>query len=932
MAALITSTAQSVQLLSLAYFGRPADPASLISHPATKVRDEEIVEAFIKTSEFSVNTITANSSANPGGGVTYNETNLINTYYQRLFGRLAVAEEVAGWKTALATGRVNHDYLGITIGRAGLNLRDSVPAEKAMKDVLLAKISTADAYSAVLAADASSLNSYNSSAAAAKSGADFLLTVTTTVAATAAQVSAAVAEMVSGKGAVGQTFTLTASTDIADSIFSSRGTIDTTSSFTFSAGNEAIKSGAGTLGANDTLIDDSTTDTDVLTANLIANSGTFTAANVETINATFAAGSPVLDLANVTGTTAINVSGNVAGTIDDLNAQTQTPLISIDGYAKELTVTSLTNAGTTAASTAETLNFKVANTTAGKSKITLTSDANGTLETLNIESAGTAANAFTLDANTNTALKKVALTGAADVTVSVSAADVTAKTIDATGATSTSQALEIDHAGRTTTATAASKFSGLDNIIIKDSTAPAVGGDSASLSGLLSGQKITLADDFNSSAYTLAAPSGTADSLTVVLDNETAATDTDVARIDVQNIESLNITSSGYSTSSSTSAENKIDNLTGDSTTITIDGDTSLDLDLNIDAPSTGSRTVTVNASANTAFVDIEAAAQAKVSYTITGTAGKDTLALSASGGTINGEGGNDTLTGGTGVDIYSGGAGDDHIDATMNADTITTGDGKDTIDVDSVGAGAVAQVTSVDVEAVSGAVVVVGDTLTAIIDGQAYTSVANATTHDTGMIDVFIAEHKSSINLIHGITVAAVDADAADGFKFTGKADGTAFTIDTYHGDAGVLDQLTEVATAVGVKEEIDDLQTSIVDFSSTDIIDTTGLTALGAGGYFEGAVADLTAGTAYGAVVLTGASYATQLAAEDAVTAVSTSTTDAVVVYHNSTTGKAAAYFDADIAVDGSLTAVAQMFEFDNINSLTELAATFSSSSFNI
>ena len=921
------ATAQTVQYLNLAYFGRPADPASLTAFPATGMTDEEIVAAFVKTNEYSVGTITPNSSANPGGGITYNETSLINSFYQRLFGRLAAASEVAGWTTALAQGTVNHDYLGITIMRAGLNL----PAGTQMRSVLEAKMASADLYSAALAADPASAQAYTTSSAA-DSAAAFLATVTTATAATAADASAAVAAMVSGP-TVGQTFTLTASTDIADSIFSSRGTIDTTSAFTFSSSNETVNAGAGTLSGNDTLIDASTTDADVLNANLIANSGTFTSANVETINATFAAGSPVLDLANVTGTTAINVSGNVAGTIDDLNAQTQAPVISVDGYAKGLTVTSLTNAGTTAASTAETINLKVANTTAGKSKVTLTSDAAGTLETLNIESAGTAANAFTLDASTNTVLSKVVMTGAADVTMSVAAADVTGINIDATGATASSQSLEIDHNGRTTTATNVAEFTGFENFIVKDSASPSTTGDSASLNGLKSGQKITVADDMAATVFTVHAATGSSDSLSVVLDNETAATDLDVASIDVQNVESLTITSSGYSSSVSTTAENLVDSLTGDATTITVNGDTSLDLDLAIDAPTSGSRSVSVDASGNTAFVNIEAAANSKVSYSITGTAGKDTLALNATGGTLTGGAGNDTLTGGTGKDTISGGAGDDHIDTSLNVDTITTGAGKDTIDVDSVGAGAVAQVsTSADVDG-GLTTVAAEDDLIVTLNGQTYKQdiLTDGDTADDIAAD-FVATHASSILSTHGVTVVRTGTDAAAVLTFTGKADGTAFTVGVQLSDGGTLADVAVTATTAPVTAAEGDLSSTITDFSTTDIIDTVGLGALGTGGYYEGAAGSMVAGTDYGVIVLTGASYATQLLSEDAVAARSTSATDAVVIYMNSTTGKAAAYFDANIATDGSLGASAQMFEFDNINSLTELAAAFSSSNFTI
>ena len=157
------STALTIQQLNLAYFGRPADPASQVAFPASGMSDEEIVLAFVKTSEYTTGTITPNSVADNAGGRTFNETSLINTFYQRLFGRLAVASEIAGWSSALARGAVNHDYLGITILRAGLNL----PAGTAMRDVLLAKIDSAQAFSDNLSANPASAQAYSTSAAGA---------------------------------------------------------------------------------------------------------------------------------------------------------------------------------------------------------------------------------------------------------------------------------------------------------------------------------------------------------------------------------------------------------------------------------------------------------------------------------------------------------------------------------------------------------------------------------------------------------------------------------------------------------------------------------------------------------------------------------------------------------------------------------------------
>ena len=91
-----TATAQAVQLLNLAYFGRPADPASLTAWGEAGISQGQIVEVFVKSPEYISGT--ANSTSTVSDGVrTYNTTSLINTLYNRLVGRDAKADEITGW-------------------------------------------------------------------------------------------------------------------------------------------------------------------------------------------------------------------------------------------------------------------------------------------------------------------------------------------------------------------------------------------------------------------------------------------------------------------------------------------------------------------------------------------------------------------------------------------------------------------------------------------------------------------------------------------------------------------------------------------------------------------------------------------------------------------------------------------------------------------
>jgi S-layer protein len=203
------ATATTVQYLNLAYFGRPADSASLTAFPATGMTDEQIVASFVNTSEYVTNTVTPNSSTNPDGSSTVNQTNLINTFYLRLFGRLAASVEVTGWTTALAQGTVNEDYLGITIMRAALNL----DASTEMRQVMVAKFDSAQLFSDNLAADPASAQAYSTSAAIT-SAASYLSGITTTTAATATEAATAVTAMVGTTDAQGTNFALTTDVDV----------------------------------------------------------------------------------------------------------------------------------------------------------------------------------------------------------------------------------------------------------------------------------------------------------------------------------------------------------------------------------------------------------------------------------------------------------------------------------------------------------------------------------------------------------------------------------------------------------------------------------------------------------------------------------------------------------------------------------------------
>jgi hypothetical protein len=728
----------------------------------------------------------------------------------------------------------------------------------------------------------------------------------------------------------GGTFDLTPLTDVASGTTAVNGSISST--FRFTSADDTINGIGASIQAADTLLDASTTDTDVLNITSTAAMNAMTSVNIETANVTMASGTPTAVFTNFTGLTTVNVTGTVAGTVTDAG----TAAVNLDGYTRIATINDSTGlGGTAAAGTAETMNVTVSGTSYGstaatQSGVTLTAintGANETLETLNITSGGTAANDFALDvSDVDVVLDTTNLLGANDLTVRVTHAGVTGTTVVGSANTANTTVM-IDRTGATTTDTNVHNFSGIDNITVKDSAAPAVGGDGGDMIGLKSGQTVTLADDFNTTVLTVTPATYTsmADSLTVALDNETAATNTDVASLNVQNTKTLNIISDGHGASVSTNAAtvNLLDALVGDATTVTVTGDTALNLDANIDAVQTATtattaRAVTVDASGmtGTAFLDFAADANAKVSYNVTGSANADTIVMNASGGIANGGAGADVITTGAGAETVDGGAGKDHIDTSYGADSITGGSDADTYDVDAVAAAAVQEVNTIVLTAVGSA----ADDFTVTIDGVVYAEVATGTIDTDGA--KFVTDNAAEIQVAHDVAVTYTAA--SDTLTLTGKADGTNFTATSQHNNGGTYAALTVGDTTVASLAL--DMDTTITDFAAGDVIDVDGFTTSATTVYHEGTAANVA--TTDTAIVLTGASYANVAAAEDAYNAAG-GNIDGVVAFFNNTTGTAQMFRDNDLDTDGNLADTSVFLTFSNITSLSTLASAFSSDS---
>jgi hypothetical protein len=736
-------------------------------------------------------------------------------------------------------------------------------------------------------------------------------------------------------------FVLTTGTDVADTVSATRGTLNST--FKFTSGNDTINASIGTLNAADVLLDNSSTDADVLNVTLNADAGEFTAQSIETIAVNAAAGTPVIDMTKVFGTTAVTVSGNVAAQIKDMDASIAGLTISASNYSKTLTVTPATLVGTTALSTAETVNIKISGatfgtTTATQSALVISAGAAGTLETLNITSDGTAVNTFSLATGANGALGTVNLLGGADATVRVTHADITGVTV-AGAANTANTTLVIDRHGVTTTPTNLGNVSGIDKIQFRDAT---VGTDAYVANGLLSGSSVELISTFASVTGNVldvaGSAAGTADSLTLTLDHATANTIVAGGTVNMQDIETVNLVSKGADTVL-IAAGNTL-TYTGDATKINVSGDTAFDFTFNVDTPTSGSRTTVLDSSTvtGTATVKLNASNDTNTTnlYTMTGTANSDTLLGGAGVNNLTGGAGNDSITGGASNDVISGGDGNDLITATAGIDSVTGGAGNDTFVIPVVAATTAAVAETQTITPVNGneaANVVIHFVVNVLGTDVSFVSDASPTAAkiNTGIaaaINASIPGMAGNVaavvaNNIVTLTFKDTLGDVANvTIKAIGGTAGTAVS-----GGSATAANLIVTTVADGTVGTVGDLVDVVLsDFAAGDLINKAALTGLAAGGYYEGNVAGMTAGTDYGLVVITDQAYALTSTLEGDINTKLTNavTTDQIFVYLDSALGHAVAVYDNDISGNGAAS-LNQIIAFTGITTLAQLAAAF-------
>ena len=714
-----TATAQTVQYLNLAYFGRPADPASLTAFPASGMTDEQIVLAFVGSGEYNTNTVLPNSSVNAAGTRTFNDTALINSFYQRLFGRLAAVSEISGWTTALNNGTVNHDYLGITIMRAALNL----PASTEMRQVMVAKYESANLFSDTLAADSASNAAYTTASAVA-SGQSFLSGITTTTAATSAAATAAVATMVGAYNTgLGQTYTLTTAVDVLTGttgwdtfVADDTGTdvLSVADSIDGGAGTDTLKVYSdGTASAvpeltsvEKVIVYDQDADVTFASTNYTSvdevslvrgdSAAVTVGANVTTVNfqdivaGSAATGANVALQANfaataTSGTVGLNGMTAAGGANDEI----------VDVTGALLTDVTFTTSGT--ASTVDGLDAASATTVSINAGANLTANVAGvttaaTVAALNVSGAGNV-NIGTLDTgfdtvtNTGTGIFTAAIGAATDtVLTSGAGADViTASTADTIATTATlavdagagTDTLAILQTADVNTAADAARYTNFETVRVTQSydgdtiagiTAVETAGNASMTYSDLSvtqAANVMFRADETAATITQKDATGTSDVLDITLGfgGQAAATDTTAAAdvvtgITAAGFETINFTEAGGASATAGAARTSI---VAALTAANVN-------DINLFG-----RGMTISNVATTLAVDIDGSALTGNGNTGTAIQGLTVAGSAVAGSTITGSAFNDSFTVGAEGTTYNGGAGTDAFSATV---TLITNDG----------------------------------------------------------------------------------------------------------------------------------------------------------------------------------------------------------------------------------------------------------------
>ena len=355
-----------------------------------------------------------------------------------------------------------------------------------------------------------------------------------------------------GDSSAGETLTLTANTDYADTTTAAlmNGTIQ--SAFRFTNADETINAKiAGTLTDADMLLDSSTSDNDVLDATLNNGAVTPTLQNIETLNIKVTANNAGLALTNATGVKTVNmtVSGgtHLAGFTGVLNAVDATAAPAINFTAtgnNNLTITTKTLAGAADALTV-TLDGTAVNSDGDAPVLTITAADAKTLETLTLVSAGDEANAISLNKVAPIGdIEKYTIGGSQDLEIRDVNKVLGGAELDASGNSgNVSVLVDVNGADHAVTTYNVEHFTGVDALTFVDSNDTTNNGFEAL--GVANGATIRVGSSMGeASTVALASASGSSDSVTVELNSTaTKGTTVDLAGLTAAGVETLNLVS-----------------------------------------------------------------------------------------------------------------------------------------------------------------------------------------------------------------------------------------------------------------------------------------------------------------------------------------------------------------------------------------------------
>ncbi len=406
----------AVQRLYVAYFNRPADPASLSVYEGLLPTDRVATQAELQSLAEQYFSPSAEYTARYAG---MSNSQIINTMYQNLFGRDAEPAGLLSWTGKLNTGAETF---------ASIALQLSYSAQGTDADSIAAKISAANAFTTEVASTSANIIGFSGNDAAA-SARSWLATVTDAASGTTAE--AGVAAAVTASVAAGNETT----PDAAQSVVLTTATNNSTTG----SGDDTFSATPATLTTGDTLDGGAGSDTLTVAADLTAAAavGGFTLTNIETAQVNVTDGSTgaahvlTANMLNSSATT-ITTSGLSTTTFSDgvtynnVAAGTTINVNSATNIDVTANFVAAATAGTTALGTPDTVTVTLSGNTA-------TAAADGVLtigtgfETIDITSSGTASSLGDIVTSTATTMN---VSGDANLTVR-SALDATLETIDA---------------------------------------------------------------------------------------------------------------------------------------------------------------------------------------------------------------------------------------------------------------------------------------------------------------------------------------------------------------------------------------------------------------------------------------------------------------------------------------------------------------------